>query len=88
MRLIIAERVKKDLQDIAGCGAKPGTWERGWDEAINAAIETIDDAPTVDAEPVRHGMWWRGAFCSQCGGRGEQEFRYCPNCGAKMDGGA
>lgn len=61
--------------------------------------EYINDAETVDAEPVRHGRWekrknclWR---CSEC----EQippydvigddvsywECQYCPNCGAKMD---
>ena len=61
-------------------------------------------APTIDAEPVRHGEWilnpcnlyndatW---VCSVCGNEwvlidgnphGNQ-MNYCPNCGAKMDGG-
>lgn len=56
----------------------------------------IDDAPGVDAEPVRHGRWiptelrksfgtLNGFKCSLCDkGRMIRE-NYCPNCGAKMD---
>lgn len=59
----------------------------------------IDDAPTIDAEPVRHGRWLPETVsgydgvnvvyarpCSECGYE-ERRFvkRYCPNCGAKMD---
>lgn len=61
--------------------------------------QIIDDAPTIDAEPVRHGKWiddgqydnffphheWR---CSECGEHvleiGTPWFKYCPNCGARM----
>ena len=56
---------------------------------------------TADVVPVVHGRWencfedWRqqieGSKCSACGfeyyGTGISRFRYCPNCGAKMDGG-
>lgn len=57
----------------------------------------IDDAPTVDAEPVRHGRLlyegmientWRVFTCSVCGCGCIDGGKYCPNCGAKMDGGA
>jgi hypothetical protein len=60
----------------------------------------IDDAPTVDAVPVVHGRWSDAGFgelpkhapygwaCSACGGISfNNEYIYCPNCGAKMDGG-
>ena len=59
----------------------------------------IDDAPTVDAVPVVHGRWSDAGFgelpkhapygwaCSACGGISfNNEYIYCPNCGAKMDG--
>lgn len=59
------------------------------------ATNSIRNAPTIDAEPVRHGRWiygitlnheWRK--CSEC--LVSQDifgcFTYCPNCGAKMDG--
>lgn len=50
----------------------------------------IADAPTIDAEPVKHGKWIvtnDGVVkCSEC----KRKFillkeNYCPNCGARMD---
>lgn len=56
----------------------------------------IWNAPTIEAEPVRRGKWeyvdyggfgnWHCTACREiciCNG----DFDYCPNCGAKMDGG-
>ena len=56
-------------------------------------------SPTIEAEPVRHGEWfsryarhWKGRDeCSECGyhekdHRDLSHMKYCPNCGAKMDG--
>lgn len=59
--------------------------------------EDIELAPTVDAEPVRHGyitlktIYGRDRVnCSVCGyeyARMDGDIHnYCPNCGAKMDG--
>lgn len=46
-------------------------------------------------EPVRHGKWdaeyeyedFIRAFCSVCGEESKYMYKFCPNCGAKMDGG-
>lgn len=43
-------------------------------------------------EPVRHGKWKKYSTtmmeCSLCGKHvARHRFDYCPNCGAKMDGG-
>ena len=61
----------------------------------------VDHAPTVDAVEVNHGEWFllddcanAGIYCSVCHKkvyREEYAYRkfkskYCPNCGAKMDG--
>ena len=54
----------------------------------------IEEQPTVDAEPVRHGKWERveysfvgGYRCSCCGSKAlDDSFNYCGYCGAKMDG--
>lgn len=49
----------------------------------------LDEAPTVDAVPVRHGHWVYtptspfGFTCSECGIE-MCRFNYCPNCGADM----
>ena len=58
----------------------------------------IDNTPTIDAEPVRHGRWYPGSSiitggvrlinfqcCSNCGAESTEYAKYCPNCGAKMD---
>lgn len=55
--------------------------------------EAVQMQPAVDAAPVVHGRWkvilnpfW-DAECRECGytKRNGWEWRYCPNCGAKMD---
>ncbi|MDD6879547.1 MAG: hypothetical protein PUD59_04905 [bacterium] len=56
----------------------------------------IDHAITIDAVPVVHARWVHDINnlygCSACLGRETMSHRklkkYCPNCGAKMDGGA
>ena len=48
----------------------------------------VNDAPTVDAEVVRHGRWtfpWTSPECSVCRKTQKWTSNYCPNCGAKMD---
>ena len=61
------------------------------------SVSSIDLAPTIEAEPVRHGKWipiideygthsmLTGHKCSLCGRCEEKEEPYC-HCGAKMDG--
>lgn len=55
-------------------------------------IYMIEDMPTVNVAPVRHGRWKRCGKnlgeCSECGEIVSVRNNYCPNCGAKMDGGA
>ena len=60
----------------------------------------IETAPTIDADPVRHGRWivhtkWHGMFglvhseCSECkfDRNGDlSSWKFCPFCGARMDG--
>ena len=61
----------------------------------------LREAPTIDVAPVRHGQWVSVPYklarvCSVCNRDEPYKFAdidadvydYCPNCGAKMDGGA
>lgn len=55
----------------------------------------IEDAPAADVAPVRHGRWLcvdtdteQFFLCNRCKKKEYWESNYCPNCGAKMDGGA
>jgi predicted RNA-binding Zn-ribbon protein involved in translation (DUF1610 family) len=63
----------------------------------NGLIRLLEKAPTVDAVPVVHGRWNNmdgyktRKVCSECGWDVPEYgkfYSYCPNCGAKMDGGA
>ena len=67
-------------------------------ELCKAIISRIDEAPTVDAEPVRHGKWINcGTYdqgyqvtleCECCGESVNgyvQDYKYCPYCGAKLE---
>lgn len=55
--------------------------------------------PSADVETVRHGRWqvndlfgYKDMTCTSCGwlyeyyGGLEEEWNYCPHCGARMDG--
>lgn len=66
------------------------------DEQCNYAISMIENTPAADVAPVVHGRWITYAgkdTCSRCHAPALEadahlRFYYCPNCGAKMDGGA
>lgn len=61
--------------------------------------EWLENLPVADAQEVRHGKWHESRFgngitvpiskyyiCNQCSHTSSKKTRYCPNCGAKMDG--
>ena len=62
------------------------------------AIDMIEDAPAADVAPVVHGRWVthyrsgtpvaEGYVSTCCDMWNNRKSDYCPNCGAKMDGGA
>lgn len=63
--------------------------------SIETVQQWIDDAPTIDAEPVRCGRWiWdsESYHCSECFFHAygntlecmDGTYNYCPNCGARM----
>ena len=59
--------------------------------------DEVDNAPTIEAEPVRHGKWlfeeypdgYYHSKCSLCNSWFSEDaflnpYKYCPNCGACM----
>ena len=63
--------------------------------------EGLNEIPAVDAVPVVHAWpvwinplnpdakictWKCSSLCSACGDYVAVSWKYCPNCGAKMDG--
>ena len=91
-RLIDADALKDEILSWAVCIKKPHLLNR------EDTMFMIDNAPTVDAVEVVHGRWEKrklivfddemvGYRCSKCNTTWDAETNYCPNCGAKMDGG-
>ena len=63
-----------------------------------SVVYDVDAMPTLDVAPVVHGRWKLlvsgNGVCSVCHFTTvhvwdfDSSLSYCPNCGAKMDGGA
>ena len=65
---------------------------------IETAKEIVEDAPSADVQPVKHGRWildygvpWNVIECSECGEKwhhwqGYAMPNFCSNCGADMRG--
>ncbi len=92
MRLIDADRALEIVWDQGR--AHPNAYH-----LTNYATLILQEAPTIEAEPVRNGYWENAngrpktyiRKCSVCGkeayfcGRG-CSYKFCPNCGADMRG--
>lgn len=94
MRLIDADELKKVPLYNGGHDAQNA--DPHFISGVASVMEYIDNMPTVDAEPVRHGRWVRRVHSTPLGFEVEFVFslckiavdfeeNYCPSCGAKMD---
>ena len=75
--------------------------EKGSIQEAIKMVSFPEYTPSADVAPVRHGRWidtypdiepnpmFMYGICSECGfEQGISKYlSYCPNCGAKMDGG-
>lgn len=69
------------------------------DETCSAVVSDFEAIPAADVAEVVHGRWidngsngYKWAFiCSKCGYIDgypfDDRYNFCPDCGAKMDGG-
>ena len=85
------------LADFEACNAGNPSW-------TPQRVKTLLlRQPAADVAPVVHGRWIDGAEDFTCGNHNaecsicrcyvswdgcDEDFNYCPNCGAKMDGAA
>ena len=83
-----SEECQKAFEELGG--------ESGiYADAYNDLVEDFYSIPAADVAPVVHGRWIDDGsgiiICPECE-RGynlhAKYTHYCPNCGAKMDGGA
>lgn len=140
MRLIDADALIEHCKRIVSVAWNNKVAPISWSQAYQEFISELEDAPTIEAEPVRHGEWipvhkhiwkkddngkidewaWDYEFhngpeceichatpcvhcypdwetsecsktsyeCSRCQTHVKDMAIYCPNCGAKMDGGS
>ena len=87
----------KRLTDVDICIEKIKQLPISYDaETVQRCIEVLSNAPTIEAEPVRHGKWvlnpsdaleamFAKPKCSECGFESADGGDYCSNCGARMD---
>ena len=101
------EALRDSVESIDWYSVRRGELITGAESSENALYKAndiysaIDNAPTADVAPVRHGRWIERkslhaesgiiAKCSACQKDVQylgNPLKFCPNCGAKMDGGA
>ena len=78
---VIIEKAKRGFVSADVCD--------GMKSAVDAFINFIVQAPSIEATPVVHGKWIRHSphtvICSECLHRTmEIDANLCPNCGADM----
>lgn len=93
------EALKGAFQNI-DAGRRDGwTTSLSPEEAADYLAEYLDDIPTADVSPIKHGHWeydkhFRFAECSECEAEfyicdleeisGDGFINFCPNCGAAI----
>ena len=107
MRLVDADELAEGIADmritITGLRAGKCALTDFAQKYRESVLQIIDDAPTIEAEPVKHGRWEphyevvdgeirisaSKRVCSVCKDIWESSriLPHCPGCGAKMDGG-
>lgn len=94
MRLIDAEKLAEVLNRYLAQLRNSGI-SVGLRMGINTCLTFLNNANTIEAEPVRHGRWETNSdrpdslICSICKCGFDMwkhdPHNYCPNCGAKME---
>ena len=98
MRLIDADALEDVLVNHGFCYCGENEYSDGVAEGFLLARDDVENAPTIEAEPVRQGHWIKVGCsffgvsryeCSVCHYTDEhnesREVPYCWQCGARME---
>lgn len=93
MRLIDADALRQAMyHETFEVDSDKQKWDSGCWIRYKMFENAIENAPTIEAEPVKHGRWIEMPYsftCSVCGvirAKGTTgKYNYCPKCGAKME---
>lgn len=96
----MAEYIEKpDMQYILHIKSDKKVEKRLIDYCLESVVDVFEDTGlTADVQPVKHGRWENTNTpnqlrCSNCeiihliAQYPHGDIKYCPNCGARMDGG-
>lgn len=97
----MAEYIEREatIELLRSLGSRDYRREKGTIQEAIKMVSFPEYTPSVDVAPVRHGRWKPGnPICPVCGGDKFKDLDadiwcdwmpdFCPNCGAKMDGGS
>lgn len=94
MRAIDADALYQEMVRTIVAMMRTKRWMRSDKDNEDEILLVIQNAPTLDYAPVRHGEWVRQDEtytrfqCSSCKSENHgRRWPFCPICGAKMDGG-
>lgn len=99
MRLIDADRLLTACRAVRGAAWSRKAAPVSWETAYESFEDDVEQQP--EADPVRHAHWinedglWddrmymcsacRAEWCLEAGTPADNDMRYCPVCGARMD---
>jgi hypothetical protein len=98
-QLIDAKHLSERIRKKDGIVAMTQRAGKIYDLCYTILMHFLEEEPTVDAVEVVHGRWEQAEYhgflrCSECKDVyiddtwvADGKWNYCPNCGAKMDGG-
>lgn len=88
------EAISEEIRKYYYKNPPNSSYGEGFDRGLDRAQRAILNAPAADVAPVVHGRWLYGDYydigdvCSECDWDSQMthpSYRYCPNCGARMD---
>lgn len=88
------EAISEEIRKYYYKNPPNSSYGEGFDRGLDRAQRAILDAPAADVAPVVHGRWLYGDYydigdvCSECDWDSQMthpSYRYCPNCGTRMD---